>query len=245
MIKAFLTVCSYAFGSILFFYLISAIGCIFHRKEYGWDTAKKVFRGISPIRLYRDALSDCDVQLWRIVLVVSPVICILGFINAALYFQYSEPKIGSFFEKSEYVQDYEATLQTRASKIFCIATVNRSDGKYYIDKIQLPYGHIQTCWGDEYNEVTNCAKVWVGVSDIDLYDLSLGPMATETSYEYLKTYVVSSSGGYCGSKNSNKYRLKTCPQVKNINRGNLIYFKTIQDADTLGFYACSTCNPDE
>lgn len=244
MLKAFLLGCSYVFELSAVFYIIGAVGCVYHRKDYGWDTISKVLHGISPIRLYFADFRKCDDPLTKVFLSVLPTIEILGLVYMILCFQCSEPKIGSFFEKSEYVQDYEATLQTESSKIFCIATVERNDGKYYINQIQFPYGHTQECFGDEYNEVKNRAEVYIETSDIAQYDLSLGDMATATSYAYLETYIVSNSGKYCASRNSNKYHLKTCPQAKNINSSNLIYFKSRQDAEVLGFYPCDTCKYD-
>lgn len=244
LLKAFLLGCSYVFGLSAVFYIIGAVGCIYHRKDYGWDTISKVLHGISPIRLYFADFRKCDDPLTKVFLSVLPTLEILGLVYMILCFQCSEPKIGSFFEESEYVQDYEATLQTESSKIFCIATVERNDGKYYINQIQFPYGHTQECFGDEYNEVKNRAEVYIETSDIAQYDLSLGDMATATSYAYLETYIVSNSGKYCASRNSNKYHLKTCPQAKNINNTNLIYFKSRQDAEVLGFYPCDTCKYD-
>lgn len=244
MLKAFLLGCSCVFGLSAVFYIIGAVGCVYHRKDYGWDTISKVLHGISPIRLYFADFRKCDDPLTKVFLSVLPTLEILGLVYMILCFQCSEPKIGSFFEESEYVQDYEATLQTESSKIFCIATVERNDGKYYINQIQFPYGHTQECFGDEYNEVKNRAEVYIETSDIAQYDLSLGDMATATSYAYLETYIVSNSGKYCASRNSNKYHLKTCPQAKNINDTNLIYFKSRQDAEVLGFYPCDTCKYD-
>lgn len=244
MLKAFLLGCSYVFGLSAVFYIIGAVGCVYHRKDYGWDTISKVLHGISPIRLYFADFRKCDDPLTKVFLSVLPTLEILGLVYMILCLQCSEPKIGSFFEESEYVQDYEATLQTESSKIFCIATVERNDGKYYINQIQFPYGHTQECFGDEYNEVKTRAEVYIETSDIAQYDLSLGDMATATSYAYLETYIVSNSGKYCASRNSNKYHLKTCPQAKNINDTNLIYFKSRQDAEVLGFYPCDTCKYD-
>lgn len=244
MLKAFLLGCSYVFGLSAVFYIIGAVGCVYHRKDYGWDTISKVLHGISPIRLYFADFRKCDDPLTKVFLSVLPTIEILGLVYMILCFQCSEPKIGSFFEESEYVQDYEATLQTESSKIFCIATVERTEGKYYINQIQFPYGHTRECFDDEYNEAKNRAEVYIETSDIARYDLSLGDMATATSYAYLETYIVSDSGKYCASRNSNKYHLKTCPQAKNINSSNLIYFKSRQDAEVLGFYPCDTCKYD-
>lgn len=244
MLKAFLLGCSYVFGLSAVFYIIGAVGCVYHRKDYGWDTISKVLHGISPIRLYFADFRKCDDPLTKVFLSVLPTLEILGLVYMILCFQCSEPKIGSFFEESEYVQDYEATLQTESSKIFCIATVERTEGKYYINQIQFPYGHTRECFDDEYNEAKNRAEVYIETSDIARYDLSLGDMATATSYAYLETYIVSDSGKYCASRNSNKYHLETCPQVKNINNSNLIYFKSRQDAEVLGFYPCDSCKYD-
>ena len=244
LLKAFLLGCSYVFGLSAVFYIIGAVGCVYHRKDYGWDTISKVLHGISPIRLYFADFRKCDDPLTKVFLSVLPTLEILGLVYMILCFQCSEPKIGSFFEESEYVQDYEATLQTESSKIFCIATVERTEGKYYINQIQFPYGHTRECFDDEYNEAKNRAEVYIETSDIARYDLSLGDMATATSYAYLETYIVSDSGKYCASRNSNKYHLETCPQVKNINNSNLIYFKSRQDAEVLGFYPCDSCKYD-
>lgn len=245
LLKPFLACCSYLFGLSAVFCIIVAVVGVYHRKDYGWDTLSKVLHGISPVRMYFDEYRNCDDPLTKVFLSVLPTLEILGLVYAILCFQCSEPKIGAFFEENEYVQDYEATLQTESSKIFCIATVERTDGKYYINQIQFPYGHAQECFGDEYNEVKNRAEVYIETSDINRYEISLGDMATATSYAYLETYTVSNSGKYCASRNSNKYHLGTCPQVKNINSSNLIYFKSRQDAEVLGFYACDTCKYDE
>lgn len=248
MLKTFLTGCSYLFGLSFIFYMMAVVQVVYHRKDYGLDTLSKVLHEISPLRLYWDWLKECDDPLTfppaKMFLFILPALEILGLVYAILCFQCSEPKIGAFFEKDEYVQDYEATLQTESSKIFCIATVERTDGKYYITQIQFPYGHTRECFWDEYSEIKNRAEVYIETSDIQLYEISLGDMATATSYAYLETYIVSNSGKYCASRNSNKYHLETCPQVKNINSSNLIYFKSRQDAEVLGFYACDTCKYD-
>lgn len=48
---------------------------------------------------------------------------------------------------------------------------------------------------------------------------------------------------YWGSKNSNKYHNPTCIWAQKIKPGNLVKFKSPEDAQKAGFVPCKVCKP--
>ena len=48
---------------------------------------------------------------------------------------------------------------------------------------------------------------------------------------------------YVGSKNSNKYHYPTCRAAQRIKPGNLVTFKTAQEAKAAGYVPCKVCKP--
>ena len=53
------------------------------------------------------------------------------------------------------------------------------------------------------------------------------------------------AGGYVASKTSNVYHTVDCHYVQNINKSNLISFRTKADAENSGRRPCSSCIPDK
>jgi len=48
---------------------------------------------------------------------------------------------------------------------------------------------------------------------------------------------------YVGSKNSNKYHYPTCRSAQKIKPGNLVTFKSAQEAKAAGYVPCKVCKP--
>jgi hypothetical protein len=48
---------------------------------------------------------------------------------------------------------------------------------------------------------------------------------------------------YVGSKNSNKYHYPTCRAAQRIKPGNLVTFKSTQEAKAAGYVPCKVCKP--
>ena len=48
---------------------------------------------------------------------------------------------------------------------------------------------------------------------------------------------------YVGSKNSNKYHYPTCRAAQRIKPGNLVTFKSAQEAKAAGYVPCKVCKP--
>lgn len=48
---------------------------------------------------------------------------------------------------------------------------------------------------------------------------------------------------YVGSKNSNKYHYPTCRAAQKIKPGNLVTFRSAQEAKGAGYVPCKICKP--
>lgn len=173
---------------------------------------------------------------------VSVLIVTIGLLNLFYSFYYASAEIGSFYEKSSYEENYEAYIYAGEKRIFCIATIGREDGNYYLTKIEFPYGRSQ--YVDETYEQSDLKNGHTDVSLTDgsiRCDIELKEPATEDSYERLKTEVISKSGEFCGSKKSDSYHFKKCRYAKNIKSQNLVYFETETEAKALGYFSCEVC----
>ena len=72
----------------------------------------------------------------------------------------------------------------------------------------------------------------------------VGAASHMTPVQGAKPTVKEVAGPFCGSINSNVYHYPSCPEVKHIKPGNLIWFDTSEDAHAQGHtISCSVCNP--
>lgn len=226
--KTILNGCTAIFAFAVFCYCAAFVIALWHRvrhkEKIPWDQ-------LNPSSLLHGP---------RIMLLV---ILIVGLINAILSQALASTKIGAFYEKSAYTENYNAILYIDEKPIFCIVAVDKqTDGgksNYWITEVFLPYGHSEYV-DAEYNSDKNYANVSLGDWGWDC-SLSLGEPATSLSYTMLENTVVSNYGGLCGSKESDTYHLLDCQHVKNINPQNLVYFESQQEAEVLGYTFCSTC----
>lgn len=228
IIKWSLNICSVFFAFVALYYclfLIYSLGRrLFAGARIDWDE-------VLPWR--RNKTDKPTHPLLIIVLAAGVINCIL---SACL----SSTEIGSFYEKSEYEETYEATLFIDEKPVFCLAEVYKSDGRYVVVNVLLPYGNHEYT-DNEYDPEEGSARLSLGDSDWDC-TVVLNDPATDASYDMLNNVVVSNYGEFCGSKLSDMYHLLDCPHAKRINRENHIYFETREEAEILGFIFCSDCS---
>ena len=228
IIKWVLTFCSAAFAWILGCYcliFIYAVGCrLFKGQHINWDT-------VLP---WRKLKNDKPIHPFLVIVLTA------GVVNCVLSMCLSSTEIGAFYEKSEYRETYEATLFIEEKPIFCLAEVQKYEGRYLIQNVLLPYGNHEYT-DNEYDPEEGSARLSLGDSGWDC-TIVLNDPATDMSYDMLNNVVVSNHGEFCGSKSSDIYHLLDCPHAKRINRENYTYFETRKEAEALGFVFCSDCN---
>lgn len=184
------------------------------------------------------------------------VFCVLvGGVNLLLSNLYSNTKMGSLYEASEYDASYEALIYINGTPSFCIADISRRvdyeedargnyerEYNYWIEEIHLPYGNTEYI-GDIYYPDDDINTYSLGEWGYSC-DLVLREPVTDISYKLLEAEIVSSYGDFCGSRNSTIYHLLDCPTARNISDSNYIYFSDIIEADILGYSACKLCAAD-
>ena len=178
------------------------------------------------------------------VVVTSFLLCIIvSLVNFTLSLGLSSTQIGTFYEKAEYEEDYEATLYIDNKSVFCIAhLIKNSEPEitHTISKISFPYGKSQ--YLDERYD-PNYENNEVSLSDWDIEcKIILTHPVTQTSWEILQNEVVSNYGEFCGSKESDTFHLLSCPQAKKIKKVNLVYFSSYKEAVVLGYEFCDSCH---
>lgn len=237
--KNFLTGCSYIFGVFLIFYILAAVQCIFHKREYGWDSLSKVLHGVSPLRIFVKFFRDAETSIGKMVAVIIPVFLIAGAANIVLFKSCATNQIGAFYEKPEYIQDYDATLDMNGHSIFCIATIEHMSGNYWITKIELPYNHVAYT-GEEYYPWDDTPSICIGEEGW-YCDITLGNPSNGDSYEKLLVEDLPDSGEFCASKKSGIFHYPQCECASNIENFNLIYFQNECEADVFGYTMCPIC----
>lgn len=239
-LHSFLYFCSYLFGLWLFFYLIEIIYLLFHLKECGITSAKQFFCEISPfsLNIKRENIFSGPFLEKSICVIICGFI-VLGAFNIIASKFFASERIGAFYEKAEYTRDYDATLDLGEQSIFCIATVERMNGDYWIIRIELPYNHVAYT-GEEYYPWDNNPAIEIGDAGYYL-NFKLGKPSTGDSYEKLMSYELPQTGEFCASKKSNVFHYLKCRYVKNIEYSNLIYFQNECEADVFGYTMCSVC----
>ena len=175
---------------------------------------------------------------WGIVLAIS----LTNFVASKIF---ATTELGAFYEKREYKETYEAVLHIEKSDkpIFCLAEVNRyaDDGRRIVTWLHLPYGHsVYTDPYDEYDIEAGSIGLILGEWGTHC-SLSLGDPATDASWTKLEYEIVSNSGAFCGSKNSQTAHLINCRYAKTIKAQNLVYFEDEAEMDVLGYSLCSEC----
>lgn len=173
---------------------------------------------------------------------VLPAILVLGLLNLIGMTFFAKEEIGAFYEKSSYQANYNALLKIEGgTTVFCIATIEREEGyPYHVVKLSLPYGKKQ--FPDESSFAKDDDYIFLSLGRNGWRcELALDDLASEKSYVVLDSYVVSNSGDFCASIESDTYHAVECRYVKKIKRERLVYFQSERDAECLGYEYCKTC----
>ena len=186
----------------------------------------------------------------RIRAVIFSVLFLIGIALPFLSVKFGTTKMGDFWEKADYKEAYEATLYVDDVPMYCVATVWRNtelwensrgrtdiDSRYHIVELFLPFGK-SAYTDDEYYPDQETSSIRVNDWSCEI---KLGGIATEDSYELLKSEVPINYGEFCGSKNSDTFHLLDCRYVKKINPENLVYFSSREMAEVLGYSMCEVC----
>lgn len=173
-------------------------------------------------------------------------------------------QVGAFYEPSNYVQKYEATLQYENFSMPCIAHIEcttdiidegyentrlREYRRYYLYKLEVPGGktheidYIECSWNSKNERFST--KVDLGDFDPLYLDYSvvvdIEHIADTQSKEKLDFYSFE-SGYYVSSKNSNVLHNERCRYVRQIEKQNILRFGSIAEAIASGHgHACSVC----
>lgn len=152
--------------------------------------------------------------------------------------------IGSFWEKGNYTQNYEAVLYVGDKSVFCIAQVEKNSDEigvsYTITELFLPYGRVAYP-DEEYDLESKRNTISLGEWGHSC-EIVLRSPASETSYNLLDSEIVAKSGEICASKLEDLYHSVKCRYAKNIKERNLVYFETTTEAEVFGFSVCDDCN---
>lgn len=158
---------------------------------------------------------------------------------------FGSTEMGSFFEKYDYTEEYEALIWIDKRPMFCVAEIekNRREG-YFIRKITLPYGKCKYL-DDDFSPKEE--KNYLYDSEIGRVEIELLRVATAGSYRKIDTEYSPSSGDFCASKKSDVFHVDefstfTCWNRARIKKSNEIYFRSAREARFLGFEFCSVCN---
>lgn len=235
----FLDGCTGLWWTALTFYLIAAAGVFKDRKFYGLDSAKKFFREISPIRMYKSGVASGDF-LTCLFYRGSVLFAAVGILNLIASHIFAVDQIGAFYEKAEYTRNYEITLEVKDQPIFAIATIQRKDEIYEIKRIDLPYRRTAEIGsGQDYDPKDDLG---ISVGNEGTYcTIQLGKPADENSHKKLLEYELPETGEFCASKNSDVFHFQRCRYVQNIDKTNMIYFQNECEADVFGYTMCSVC----
>ena len=113
-----------------------------------------------------------------------------------------------------------------------------ADGNIF-DSLHLPYGFIEDdCadWDFDSNELT----FYMGDNGIRATAKLLGE-AKEEDIENITSSVVSVSGCYVASVNSDLYHFDSCLHVKKIKEKNLLHFDNVAQCEAYDLIACDDC----
>lgn len=179
--------------------------------------------------------------------IVYSLIFVVGIANIVAEHCFSSTVLGSFYEKSDFHEYYEAVLTiSEDTSFFCIVELEKETDpdpewgvSYRIMSIQLPYGKMSYP-KQEYDPDSNRNTVSVG-PDGWRCDIVIRNPATEDSYTLLENAIVSNYGEFCGSKYSDIFHLLDCPHAQKISRENLVYFQSEKIASILGYTMCASC----
>lgn len=184
---------------------------------------------------------------------VAIVVLSLGCLNLILGIIYGNSQIGSFFERDDYSERYEATLYIDEKPIFCLVDMYKSTDiedvgqnrsrrvtTYWLGTLYLPYGRTELI-DEEYDPDSSHNDVSIG-TDSEWFDIILEKPADESSQKKLDAVVVASYGDCCASRQSDVYHANSCPIAQNIKPSNLIFFSSTREAEAFGYSPCEHCN---
>lgn len=208
-----------------------------------FNVYNKLFRG-KPISISLSVFGDYKANI------VLYVLSVVGFANIAGNQFLATNQIGSFYERWNYKEQYEAELYVGdgVSPVFCIAELNRLtedyDGRtysgYYISRIFLPYGQVAST-EEEYYPEQESSSIALGDYGVPCR-IMLADIAKEDSYKRLENEVVSANGNVVASKNGGSYHHEECSHAQRIKRDNLIRFNSTAEAEAFGFVVCEDCD---
>lgn len=187
--------------------------------------------------------------------VIFITILIIGTLNEIGYYVLASNKIGAFYERSEYTENYEGFvyLEKDTRLIPIVATVHHS-----ISSSEFPDGNdTQTVYTSEYNihhvwlpygieqDVEGAYNGDIGKGNVNLGEWTCGiqltEIATEESFKHLDSIALSANGDIVASRNSDIYHLEDCKYTQNIARNNFIRFDSPMEAEIFGFSPCEKC----
>lgn len=239
-----LNLCSVIFAGIIIFSIIDIFRALYY-KIRGQDTFKGHFTYYSSF-VYCVRYIYNKSKTWM--KIIFACLIVVGIANIILMHNMTKAEIGAFYEYDEYIQYYEATLETPAN-IPCIVMIQagsdfvEQDTKVYeILSIKLPYGK-------EFPVVdyvvinTDDMSFDMYLGDIDIVAGTLGDVADAESYDFLDNYKLCEYGIYCASRKSDVLHYSYCYYVDNIHPKNRVYFNDYIEGELLGYKYCNVCKP--
>jgi hypothetical protein len=236
-IKKILDVCSVILGFFLICYIGGLVLEIYERIRN--KTKEKLH--INPFGVIRYITGSNDA-----VFALAVAVLIAGAANEIARPVLKKNEIGAFYEPGNYSQSYEAYIYPYDGSYdatFCIVDFYRYTGEglsdYHISAVNFPYG--RTVYTDKiYNPKSSKNEIDL---NMDCYRIQLTGPATAESYVKLSEAVVSSSGGFCASRNSDLVHRVDCRHVRRISEDSKIFFGSAREAQMFCFEPCDTCEP--
>lgn len=235
-------------------------------QKFLYDLRALYFYSIPPLILFviyakdivtkKEELSKKRLLFYSFVVIALTVFSTIGFADGIFRHFLEKKEAGAFYEAEYYETDYEALLSFNERSMFCIVHLRRETDiykSYYniqytiLDPLLLPYGIKRNTdsnaeFHPEYSGDVSSFSIGFHNYFDDVYGkITLIRPATSISYEKLKKEIVSLSGKFCGSKESDIYHYIQCPYAKQIHKSNLIYFQNEQEACVFGYDMCDFC----
>lgn len=228
-------------------YILNAFSIVF--LIYVFGAILQITKSIYEKMVHNERFSIEPIMFWKeynkksnrniFIGIILPIIIFSGGVNYVMAEFFAKEEIGAFYEKPEYIVDYSANIDLNGHSVFCIATIERLSGDYWIERIELPYNHVAYT-GEEYYPYDDSPSILIGEEEW-YCDITLEGVANDAAYERLQTEDLPSDGKFCASKESNIYHLPNCQYAKNIKKNNLIHFQNECEADVFGYTMCSVC----
>ena len=183
-------------------------------------------------------------------IIATSCVIIIGAFGLYMLIFHSSTEIGSFWEKSSYDARYEAYISDKnlSRDIFCIATVNKSEGWYYISDIELPHSvhiYLDDCdYDPDSNDSTfTIYKEWDDVKFEHEFSIQIGNPVDEDSFKRLHQEIIAANGEFCSiiDKSENLFHYTGCPKLYGDSHLPVVYFETFEEAFLFNLYPCTTC----